>query len=134
MPTANSTEGEPGAAPPQGSPAVNTNVNLPGNAAPNAAAGQGANPAAGQGAMGAAGLPNHQGPNFGEVLTAIQAMPEKIVQGLREATQAAQAPAQQQSTGDTGQGSAGSQTATQTASQTAETTPTKKSFAERWFS
>lgn len=87
--------------------------------------------------------PQHASPaapqvNFGEILTAIQAMPEAIVRSLREATQPPK-PSTPAPTGDSaGSSAAGSQGASQGGSSPApaaakKTEPTKKTLAQRWF-
>jgi len=139
MPEANNTDSNNGASGQPGSAAVNTNGNQGGNTAPSSPAGQPASAPAPQPHTPAPvqNPSSAPGPNFGEVLTAIQAMPERIVQGLREATQQAQQPCTaSQSTGDQGAGN-GAQNETQSGSRgnesTQRQTPGKKSFAEWWF-
>lgn len=77
--------------------------------------------------------PQHAGPNFGEVLNAIQALPEQIVNGIREATQPAKAPAQPASNAGTqAQGNAAQVPAQAPVGGTASK-PQNKSFREWWF-
>lgn len=70
-----------------------------------------------------------------ELLTALNSLPEKIVNSLREATQPAKAPATPKTDAGTGQGGNGAQTAAQQpAGHTAKSSePNRKTFAERWF-
>ena len=77
-----------------------------------------------------------QGFDASELLTALNSLPEKIVNSLREATQPAKAPTTPKTDAGTGQGGNGPQTAAQTPAQAkpAEShTPQRKTFAEMWF-
>jgi hypothetical protein len=144
MPEANSTESnnstsESTAPAQQGSGDNNANSNPGGNADNSGNAGQDGSPAAGAGDSGAAGHSRSSDtpPNFGEVLTAIAAMPEQIVRALKEANPAPQRPRNTSAGNDTqGQGNS-SQTGTQTASRGSQgndsQTPGKKTFADWWF-
>lgn len=71
--------------------------------------------------------------DFGEVLTALNALPEKLVHSLREATQPAKAPAQPKSNAGTGTDGNAAQTAAQPAQTAKVTEPNRKTFAQRWF-
>jgi hypothetical protein len=68
-----------------------------------------------------------------ELLTALNALPEKIVNGIREATQPAKAPATPKTNAGTGDAGNGAQTAAQPAQTAKHTEPDKKTFAQRWF-
>lgn len=138
MPTENSTESEQnshsGATGQQGNPGANGDGNQGGNAPSTPDAGQRSAPVATVQHNTAAQAP---GPNFGEVIAAIQAMPEQVVRGLREATQAAQQPRVAKTGSSTGDAQSAAQTATEQGSGggSAEkaTHPTKKTFADWWF-
>lgn len=75
------------------------------------------------------------GPNIGELVTAIQAMPESVVRAIREAQTPAKPPRQQAPAQDSAQQSNASQSGTQPGSQQSEQSraPGKKSFTEWWF-
>lgn len=140
MPTENSTESNNPAAPGQpGSGEVNTDSNSGGNAVSTGAAGQGASvPSPPPHSAPAGHSPSSgAGPNFGEVITAIQSMPEQIVRALREATQPAQQPRTASPGASPQDGGSGSQTAAQGGSRgnSAEgaKSPGSKSFAAWWF-
>jgi hypothetical protein len=144
MPTENTTESNnptsEGTAPgQQGSGDSNANSNPGGNAENTGGAGQGGSSGAGQGDSGAAGhsRSSETPPNFGEVLTAIAAMPEQIVRALKEANPAPQRPRNASAGKETGGQANGSQTAAQTGSQGSQgnsaQTPGKKTFADWWF-
>lgn len=74
-----------------------------------------------------------QGFDASELLTALNALPEKIVNGIREATQPAKAPATPKTNAGTGDAGNGAQTAAQPAQTAKHVEPDKKSFAQRWF-
>ena len=141
MPSENNTEsdnGTSGQPPQQGSGNVNANENQNSNANSNAAAGTRDVPASGQREVPASSSQASAGvPNFGEVLTAVQAMPEQIVRALKEATQPAQQPRNAQGSQDTGNQGTGSQTAAQGASQGSSANgnrePGKRTFTQWWF-
>lgn len=141
MPTANNTEsdnaptGEPGQ---QGSGNVNADTNPNGNADQTPASDQRDVPATGQRDVPAAQTrASDAGPNFGEVLAAVQAMPEQVVRAIREATAPARAPKTSSGNAGTGNQGSGSQTATQTGSQGSSggtsQTPGKRTFGQWWF-
>lgn len=76
------------------------------------------------------------GTNFGEVMNTLNAMPEKIVNAIREATQPPKPPAQPAQ----GQGTQGQQTTAQAGAQdpaqgaaNAGKSPGRKTFADWWF-
>lgn len=71
-----------------------------------------------------------QSPSFGEVMTVLEAMPEKLVNAIREATQPAKAPKQPPESRSNAGAPAESDTAVKTDS---VKTPGKKSFGQRWF-
>jgi len=141
MPGANNTESDNGSAgepQQQGSGNVNANENQNSNENSNGATGQRDDSASGQRAVPAASAQVSAGtPNFGEVLTAVQAMPEQIVRALKEATQPAQQPRNAQGSTDTGNQGNGAQTAAQTGSQGSSANgnrePGRKTFTEWWF-
>lgn len=141
MPTENSTESnnQAPAAGLQGSGAVNANSN-PGGIADQVAASdqptgapvpQAPSPAAGQTRS------SEPGPNFGEVLTTLQAMPEQIVRALKEAAPAPQRTRNASAGTETGDPGTGSQTGTQTGSEGNSSTqrqkPGPRSFGTWWF-
>ena len=136
----NSTEGIQGTttgdgAGQQGSGEANTANSQQGSGT---APGQGGSGNAGQGAGAAAGhSPRSEGvPNFGELVTAIQGMPEAVVRAIREATPPAQQSRTRQTNQDTGNQGNGAQTGTQAGSQGSSAgsgTPGRKSFGEWWF-
>lgn len=139
MPEANITQSNNAAPPQQGSPAANTGgipgghavSSTPVTAPPVPAAVQPPAPAPVQ-----APSPG-PGPHFGDVLTAIQSMPEQIVRALREATQPPRSTSgggSGDSAQDTGSGSrTDSQRGSQGDSAVSTRRPGQKSFAERWF-
>jgi len=146
MPTANNTESNNEAGAPDSPEAIAEN-NANNNAESSNEAGQRGNGAAplgnsaptGQGGGHAPGNPPRSDavPTVGEVLTAIQAMPEQIVRALKEATQAPKTPSTP-SAGGSSQGPAnGAQSGAQTRSQTSHAesnqSPGSKSFAQWWF-
>lgn len=71
-----------------------------------------------------------QSPSFGEVMTVLEAMPEKLVNAIREATQPAKAPKQPPESRSNAGAPADSDTAAKTDS---VKVPGKKSFGQRWF-
>jgi len=79
----------------------------------------------------------NQGFDASELLTALNALPEKIVNGIREATLPARQPATPKTDTGTKTGGNAAQTAAQTAQsqsqQTTQNQPQKKSFADWWF-
>lgn len=76
--------------------------------------------------------PANPGPNFGEVLTAIQAMPEQIIRALREA--APQQPKQNssESSNQETRNTSGERRSGES-QQNSTRSPGKKTFAEWWF-
>jgi hypothetical protein len=108
--------------------------NNSGNSNPDNSGGSGlqGSPAQGHAAPGAAG---NTVPNLGELVAAIQAMPESVVRALREAQPPAQQRRQAQSATDTGQQAQDRQAGTQAASQPRgeSRTPGRKTFADWWF-
>lgn len=141
MPTENSTESntQAPAAPQQGSPVVNANSNPGGIADQVAASGQpGSGPAqAPPGPAPAQTRSSEPGPNFGEVLTTLQAMPEQIVRALKEAAPAPQRTRNASAGTETGDPGTGSQTGAQTGSEGNSSTqrqkPGPRSFGTWWF-
>lgn len=136
MPEANSTQSNNAAPPQQGSPAANTGgipgghavSSTPVTAPPVPAAVQPPAPAPVQSPS------PGPGPNFGEVLTAIQSMPEQIVRALREATQPPRSTSGGGGSGDSSQDTgSGSQRGSQGDSAVSTRMPGRKSLAERWF-
>lgn len=82
-----------------------------------------------------AATPNAQTQTFdaSELLTALNSLPEKIVNSLREATQPAKAPATPKTSTGTGDAGNAAQTAAQPAQTAKVVEPDKKTFAQRWF-
>lgn len=135
MPTENSTESNGDASPAPRSPETVTQSNSESNAESSSDSPQRGSPA-----NATPSAPETQQrpatrdvPNFGEVLTAIQAIPEQVARAVRELAPRPTEPrnaSTDQTTQSTGNGA---QTATQAASRPATRTPGKKSFADWWF-
>lgn len=139
MPEANSTESNTsqsnGATGQQRDPEANQQNNPPNHPESSNETAQSPNPAAPPQRTAPAGNP--QSPSFGEVLTAIQAMPEQLVRALREAAPAAQPPQKSSadsSARDTGTSSQnGAQQRSGASQHVDSSTPGKKTFRDWWF-
>jgi hypothetical protein len=135
MPTENSTQSDGDAAPAPRSPETVTQSNSESNAETSSDSPQRGNPA--NTAPTAPESPQRSAnpgtPNFGEVLTAIQAIPEQVARAVRELAPRPSEP-RNPSANQTTQGTGnGAQTAAQTSSRPTTQTPGKKSFADWWF-